>query len=177
MHGEPKQNTPSADGGSERSNADGGVAEWPRTGAFEDRSNRGLERPRTGAAEGCTNEQDEHRSGQSGQAPRTSAAEDQITKIEAGESADPRGSNSRVSEPRVTEPRRAEQRGPIRGAEGAQPRVCEPRGSIEAAARITERLSRAAEGRNSRPPNWLRRNTHELRAPERQSQLTKRTPN
>ncbi len=110
MHAEPKQNTPSADGASERSNADGGVAEWPRTGAFEDRSTRGLERPRTGAAEGSTNEQDEHRSDQSGQAPRTSAAEDQITRTGVDEGSDPRGSN-----PRVSEPRGAEQRGPIRG--------------------------------------------------------------
>ena len=81
-----------------------------------DRSNRGSERPRNGAAKGCTKEQDEPRSGQSGQVPRTSAAEDQITRIGAGEGLNPRGS---------------------------EPRECEPRGSIGAAARRTERLNRA----------------------------------
>ena len=97
----------------------------PRTRECEDRSNRGSERPRNGAAKGCTKEQDEPRSGQSGQVPRTSAAEDQITRIGAGEGSDPRGSEQRGSDPRISIPG-----GPIWGAE---PRGCEPRGSIRAA--------------------------------------------
>ena len=45
-----------------------------------------------------------------------------------------------------------------------------------AAARTTERLSRAAERRNSRPPNWVRRSAHEHRAAELLSRVTERTP-
>ena len=73
----------------------------PRTEACEDRSNRGSKRPRNGAAEGCTNEQDEHRSGQ---VPKTSAVEDQIARIGAGEGSDLRGSDLRGSEPRSSIP-------------------------------------------------------------------------
>ncbi len=149
MHAEPKQNTPRADGASERSNADGGVTEWPRTGAFEDQRSRGSDH--------------EDRSGR-----RLGSERVQSEGFRA------EGSRAEGSDPRISIPG-----DPIRGgrleeakARGAQPRGCELKGSIGAAARNTERLSRAAERRTSRPPNWLRRSAHELRAPERLRRVT-----
>jgi len=59
----------------------------------EDRINQGSGRLRIGAAEGCTNEQDEHRSGQSDQAPRSSAVAENdrsgFAKNRAAESSQP----------------------------------------------------------------------------------------